>query len=134
MLLRNLFEGNKLVGKKGVYPLTAENLLRVGLALCTLLSIEKDKEKPTMCVNELNFLSMALSTGFMAGGGDVFTFEKRSDVYVKCEKLGQVDALVFNGLDPSDFKKLESILFSRYNMPRKEGEEIGSVWIGREKL
>lgn len=96
MLLRNLFEGNKLVGKKGVYPLTAENLLRVGLALCTLLSIEKDKEKPTMCVNELNFLSMALSTGFMAGGGDVFTFEKRSDVYVKCEKLGQVDALVFN--------------------------------------
>ncbi|ADO45132.1 conserved hypothetical protein [Hydrogenobacter thermophilus TK-6] len=134
MPLKSLFEENKLIGKRGVYPLTAENLLRTGLALCTLLKIEKQREKPAMCISELNFLSMALSVGFMVGGGEVYAFEKEADVCVRYEKVGNIDVLVFSGLEPLDFKKLESILFSRYNMPRKEGEEIGNIWIGREKL
>jgi hypothetical protein len=134
MLSERLFKENKMLGKRGIYPFTGENLFRVGLALCTLLSIDKEICKPTMCVSELNFLIMALSTGFMAGGGDVFVFEGQADVCVKYERDKELDILVFRGLEPLDFKKLESILFSRYNMPRKEGEEIGNIWTQREKL
>jgi hypothetical protein len=134
MLSERLFKENKMLGKRGIYPFTGENLFRVGLALCTLLSIDKEIHKPTMCVSELNFLIMALSTGFMAGGGDVFVFEGQADVCVKHERDKELDILVFRGLEPLDFKKLESILFSRYNMPRKEGEEIGNIWTQGEKL
>lgn len=134
MLSESLFKENKISGKRGVYPLTGENLFRVGLALCTLLSIDKEIHKPIMCVSELNFLIMALSTGFMAGGGDVFVFEEQADVCVRYERKEELDILVFEGLEPLDFKKLESILFSRYNMPRKEGEEIGNIWTQRERL
>ncbi len=134
MLSESLFKENKMLGKRGIYPFTGENLFRVGLALCTLLSIDKEIRKPTMCVSHLNFLIMALSTGFMAGGGDVFAFENKADVCVRYEKNEDLDVLVFEGLEPLDFKKLESILFSRYNMPRKEGEEIGNIWTQRERL
>jgi len=124
-----MFEEGKLVGRVGVYPLTAENLLRVGLALCTLLSIENPSEKPLIKVKELNFISMAIATGFMAGGGDVFVGEGNYHIGIEVEEQGDEAMVLFEGLSAQDFKKLEAILFSRYNMPKKEGAEIGRLWI-----
>jgi len=129
MLLKRLFDGNKLSGVVGQYPLTAENLFRVGLALCTYLLLEE--EKPTLGLNVLNFATMSLAVGFMAGGGDVFVGDGKVKVFY--ESLEE-DVLVFEGLEEVEFKKIESILFSRYNIPRKQGQEVGKLWIEGKRL
>ena len=130
MLLKRLFDGNKLSGVMGQYPLTAENLFRVGLALCTYLLLEGE-EKPTLGLNVLNFATMSLAVGFMAGGGDVFVGDGKVKVFY--ESLEE-DVLVFEGLEEVEFKKIESILFSRYNIPRKQGQEVGKLWIEGKRL
>jgi len=130
MLLRRMFEGNELSGTLGEYPLTAENLFRVGLALCAYLVMERELEKPTLGLSILNFATASLAVGFMAGGGDVFIGE--GDLRV-LYRFKEKHALVFEGLTDLELKKVESILFSRYNIPRKRGEEVGKIWIEGRK-
>ncbi|WP_448587195.1 hypothetical protein [Thermocrinis sp.] len=130
MLLRRMFEEGKLSGNLGEYPLTAENLFRVGLALCVYLIIERETEKPTLGLDELNFATMSLAVGFMAGGGDVLMGE--GNVKVSCI-FAEKYALVFEGLEDVEFKKIESILFSRYNISKKMGKEVGKLWIEGRK-
>jgi hypothetical protein len=43
------------------------------------------------------------------------------------------NALIFEGLEEIDLKKIESILFSRYNIPKKRGKEVGRLWIQEKK-
>ncbi|WP_448584331.1 hypothetical protein [Thermocrinis sp.] len=131
MLLRSMFEGNELSGTLGEYPLTAENLFRVGLALCTYLVIEREKEKPTLGLDILNFATIALAVGFMAGGGDVFIGEGDLKVLYRVKEK---HTLIFEGITDLELKKVESILFSRYNIPKKRGEEVGKLWIEGRKL
>lgn len=119
-----IFTQNKIVGIPGNYPLTAENLLRVGLALCTLLIIEKDLEKPTLSIEEANFLTLSLGVGFMNAGGDV-VLKGKGDINVKCLKSGENWELVFEPLSELEVKKLESMLFGRHPIPKRVGEEIG---------
>ncbi len=127
MRLNRLFKGNRIEGVMGLYPLTMENLLRVGLALCTILKIDRGIEKPTLCVDELNFLTMSISVGFMAGGGDVF-LDGEGDVRLVSSVESGRAYLEFKELNEDDTRKIEAIIFSRYNIPRKEGEEIGKLW------
>ena len=119
-----IFSGNKIVGVPGNYPLTAENLFRVGLALCTLLIIDKDIEKPTLSIYEPNFLTLSLAVGFMNAGGNV-SLKEEGDLRVKCSKEGENWIVVIEPLSELDVKKLESMLFGRYPIPKKVGEEIG---------
>lgn len=119
-----IFTQNKIVGIPGNYPLTAENLLRVGLALCTLLIIEKELEKPTLSIDEANFLTLSLGVGFMNAGGDV-VLKGKGDINVKCLKSGENWELVFEPLSELEVKKLESMLFGRHPIPKRVGEEIG---------
>ncbi|SHK37502.1 hypothetical protein [Thermocrinis minervae] len=127
MPLNKLFEGSSIRGTAGVYPLTAENLLRVGLALCILMVIEE--REPLMCVNELNFCTMSLAVGFMNGGGDVIVGTQDCSLNVIYKQEENFQELVFIGLSEEDKLKLESILYSRYNMPKKEGNQVGRLWI-----
>ncbi len=129
MLSKSLFDGKKLHGNMGDYPFTAESLFRIGLALCTYLVV-KGEEKPTLGVNVLDFATMSLAVGFMAGGGDVVVGEGSVSVIHREEE----NALIFEGLDDIDLKKIESILFSRYHIPRKRGKEVGKLWIQENKL
>ncbi len=116
-----MFEGNKLLGELGKYPLTVENLTRVGMALCTYLKIEEVRE-PTLKVDELNFLTLSLSVGFMACGGNVSL--KEGDLEVKTLKNGlQVS------LEPFKIKLVENILFGRAPIPRERGERVGKFLV-----
>ncbi|MEN3028758.1 MAG: hypothetical protein ABDH29_06040 [Aquificaceae bacterium] len=124
-----LFEGKSLWGKPGLYPFTPENLLRVGLALCVYLRINRGVEKPIMALEELNFLTLSLSAGFMAGSGDVYLGTKEGDIRVKTERKEEGTSLLIEGLEDYELRMVESIIFSRYNMPRAEGEEVGVIWI-----
>jgi hypothetical protein len=128
MLSKSLFDGKKLHGNLGDYPFTAESLFRIGLALCTYLVI-KGEEKPILGVNVLDFATMSLAVGFMAGGGDVVVGEGNISVIHREEE----NALIFEGLEEIDLKKIESILFSRYNIPKKRGKEVGRLWIQEKK-
>ncbi len=128
MLSKSLFEGNKLYGNLGDYPLTAESLFRIGLALCTYLAIEGE-QKPILGINLLDFATMSLAVGFMAGGGDVVMGKGKVSVVYREEE----NVLIFEGLEEIDLKKVESILFSRYNIPRKKGKEVGRLWIQERK-
>lgn len=128
MRLMRLFEGNCIRGKPGLYPLTAENLLRVGLALCTYMKLHKQMEKPEMSVESLNFLTLSVSVGFMAGGGNVLV-KKDGKLLLKDEMLGDEAVLRIEGMEDYELRMVESILFSRYNMPRAEGAEVGNIWI-----
>ena len=119
-----IFSQNKIVGIPGNYPLTAENLLRVGLALCTLLIIEKELQKPTLSIDEANFLTLSLGVGFMNAGGDV-VLKGEGDLRVRCLKRGENWELVFEPLSELEVKKLESMLFGRHPIPKRVGEEIG---------
>jgi len=119
-----IFSQNKIVGIPGNYPLTAENLLRVGLALCTLLIIEKELEKPSLSIDEANFLTLSLGVGFMNAGGDV-VLKGEGDLRVRCLKSGENWELIFEPLSELDVKKLESLLFGRHPIPKRVGEEIG---------
>ena len=119
-----IFSENRIVGIPGNYPLTAENLFRVGLALCTLLIIDKDIEKPTLSIDEPNFVTLSLAVGFMNAGGNV-NLKGGGDIKVKCIKEGENWEVVIEPLSELDVKKLESMLFGRHPIPKKVGEEIG---------
>ena len=119
-----IFSENKIVGVPGNYPLTAENLFRVGLALCTLLVIDKNIEKPTLSVDEPNFVTLSLAVGFMNAGGDV-SLKEEGDLKVRCIKEGESWKVIVEPLSELDVKKLESMLFGRHPIPKKVGEEIG---------
>ncbi|GAB6066643.1 hypothetical protein JCM9492_17390 [Aquifex pyrophilus] len=119
-----IFTGNRITGIPGNYPLTAENLFRVGLALCTFLIIDRDIEKPILSIDEPNFLTLSLSVGFMNGGGDVKVGE-RGDLKVETQK-GENYTLIITPLSETDVKKLESMLFGRTPIPKKTGSEIGN--------
>ncbi len=134
MQLNRLFKDNKLEGVLGIYPLTPENLMRVGLALCTLLKIEKECEKPTLSLDDINFLTMSLSVGFMYAGGDVVYGNSSANLFVRSSIDQDRGLIYFDDLNEEDLKKLEAILFSRYNIPKEEGEKIGKIWIRRERL
>ncbi|ADC89371.1 hypothetical protein Thal_0738 [Thermocrinis albus DSM 14484] len=127
MLSRRLFEGTTVRGIPGLYPLTMENLMRLGLALCALLRIEE--LEPVLVLEDLNFLTMSVAVGFMGGGGDVKVGEGEGRLFLRHRKEGEEDILIFEGLKEEDTRKLEMILFGRYNIPRKEGKEIGRLWI-----
>ncbi|RMH05675.1 MAG: hypothetical protein D6699_03115 [Aquificota bacterium] len=129
-----LFEGKGFSGVKGLYPFTAENLLRVGLALCTYIKVKREIERPALIIKDEDFIAFSLAVGFMAGGGDVVYGEGEGDVRLKlsCEGEG-VYRLEFDGLEEHEFLMVESILFSRYNMPRAEGEGVGRIWIQEKK-
>ena len=119
-----IFSENKIVGIPGNYPLTAENLFRVGLALCTLLIVDKDIEKPQLSLDELNFITLSLAVGFMNAGGDV-NLKGAGDLNVKCLRKGENWEVIVEPLNELDVKKLESMLFGRHPIPKKVGEEIG---------
>jgi hypothetical protein len=72
---------------------------------------------------------MSLAVGFMAGGGDVVVGEGNVSVVHREEE----NTLIFEGLEEIDLKKIESILFSRYNIPKKRGKEVGRLWIQEKK-
>ncbi|WP_461832048.1 hypothetical protein [Aquifex sp.] len=114
---------NKIRGVPGKYPLTAENLFRVGLALCTLFVIDKDIEKPVLSIDEPNFLTLSLSVGFMNGGGRVIT-KGSGDIFVRTSK-GEEYVIEITPLNERDVKKLESMLFGRAPIPKRTGEDIG---------
>ena len=134
MQLGKLFEKNYLTGRLGLYPFTPENLMRVGLALCVYLKIHKNLERPIMLIDELNFLTLSLGVGFMAGGGDLSCGSSEGDIKVRSEYEGDRARLIIANLQDYELKMVESILFSRYNMPRAEGEEVGKVWIQEKRL
>ncbi|MCS7262709.1 MAG: hypothetical protein N3C13_05805 [Aquificaceae bacterium] len=129
MLSKSLFEDKSLKGKPGLYPLTAESLLRVGLALCLYLKLHRQVERPKMALQELSFLTTALSAGFMAGGGDVHVGSSCGHISLRVEGEQDKTILTFQGLEDHELRMVESILFSRYNIPRAEGEEVGRIWI-----
>ncbi|MFN3870309.1 MAG: hypothetical protein ACK4MW_02345 [Aquificaceae bacterium] len=134
MPLERLFEEKSLIGKAGIYPFTSENLIRVGLALCTYLRLHREIPKPTMRIEELDFITLSLSVGFMAGGGDVYNGEEL-DANINIRLRLEEDKIKVNieGLEDYELKMVESILFSRYNMPRAEGEKIGRIWIQKKR-
>ncbi len=130
MPLERLFEGNYIKGKQlGWYPFTAENLLRVGLALCVYLKIHKEVDRPFMVLENLDFLTVSLSVGFMAGGGDVSVGGDQAHIKVRSSYGIDEIRLIIENMEDYELKMVESILFSRYNMPRAEGEEVGKIWI-----
>ncbi|QID32904.1 hypothetical protein [Pampinifervens florentissimum] len=133
MQSRKLFEGNYMQGKVGLFPFTPENLMRVGLALCTYLKINKSIERPKMRVDALNFLTLSVAVGFMTGGGDVY-MDEEGDIILRYVMEEGNARLWIENLQDYELKMVESILFSRYNMPRSEGEEVGSIWIPRNSL
>ncbi len=133
MQSRRLFEKNHIQGRVGLYPFTPENLVRLGLALCTYLKINKETEKPKMRVISLNFLTLSVAVGFMTGGGDVY-MHGEGDVILKDSVEEGNAKLWIENLQDHELKIVESILFSRYNMPRAEGEEVGSIWIQKDLL
>jgi len=118
-------EGGFLEAVPGEYPLTAENLFRVGLALATLLVLDEKAEEPTLSLDEPNFATLALAVGFMNAGGKVVVGGK-GDLSVKTQK-GERWRLLFEGLSERDVKKLESLLFGRYPIPKRTGEGIGKL-------
>lgn len=129
MQSKSLFEEKRLTGKPGIYPFTAEGLLRIGLALCTYLRLHRELEKPKMALQELNFLTASLSVGFMTGGGDVYVSSCEGHITIRIEREHGTTRLIVEGLEDHELRIVESLLFSRYNMPRVEGEEVGSIWI-----
>jgi len=117
-------EEGKIVGIPGNYPLTAENLFRVGLALCTLWILDKEVENPTLSIQEANFVTLALAVGFMNGGGNVVVGNDGDiEVSIKKEENWIIE---FSQLSEREIKKLESILFGRAPIPKRVGEEIGN--------
>ncbi|NPB06674.1 MAG: hypothetical protein GXO03_03600 [Aquificae bacterium] len=120
-----MFKENALEAVPGEYPLTAENLFRVGLALATLLILDRELERPVLGLDEPNFATLALATGFVNAGGDA-VFGKEGDLTVRTEK-GERWRLAFKELSERDVKKLESLLFGRYPIPKRTGRDIGQV-------
>ncbi|MCS7171092.1 MAG: hypothetical protein N3D14_00975 [Aquificaceae bacterium] len=124
-----LFKEKRLSGKLGVYPFTPESLIRIGLALCVYLKIQKGLQKPKMVLREFNFATLSVGVGFMAGGGDVYQEHQEGDLEIGVKSQGEEISLLMEKIEDHELKMVESILFSRYNMPRAEGEEVGRIWI-----
>lgn len=133
MQSRRLFERNCLRGRAGVYPMTAENLLRVGLALCAYLRVHRNSERPRISIGNLDFFTLSLGAGFIAGGGDIYWSNAEEDISIRVVQEGEEWLLYLHGLEEHELRMVESLLFSRYNMPRAEGEEVGRVWIRGSK-
>ncbi len=131
---RKLFDQGAIKGVPGEYPLTAENLFRVGLALSILLQIDRNIEKPVLSIDEPDFVTLALAVGFMNGGGFLRVGES-ADISLKCYREGEW-VVKIEGLSSDDFRKLEIILFGRSQMPRRTGEGIGRVesWTQEKRL
>ncbi len=123
--MRSMFEGNTIKGVPGLYPLTAENLFRIGLALSLLLQTDRDIERPVISIDQPDFVTLSLAVGFMNGGGLV-RVGGPADVEVSCDRGGEWVVRVEH-LSPDDIRKLEIILFGRAPMPRRTGQEIGRV-------
>ena len=118
-----IFENTVIKGIPGIYPLTAENLMRVGLALCTLLIIDRDIEKPTLSIDKPDFITLSLSVGFLNAGGNVVV-NSSGDIEVFCER-DEEWTIKFKGISETDVKKLEAMLFGRNPIPKRTGKEIG---------
>ncbi len=118
-----MFEKNTLRGVPGVYPLTAENLFRIGLALSALFQMEG--RRPVLSIDAPDFVTLSIAVGFMNGGGTVKVGEG-ADVYIYCER-GKEWVVTFGELSPEEVKRLEIILFGRAPIPRRTGGEIGRV-------
>jgi len=116
-------EKREIEGIPGNYPFTAENLFRVGLALCTLWIIDKEFEKPVLSIKEANFVTLSLAVGFMNAGGDVVLKEK-GDIELALLK-GNTWRLKISPFTDADLKKLESMLFGRYPIPKRASKDIG---------
>ncbi len=126
MIKQKVFEGNRIEGIKGVFPLTAENLLRVGLALSSLFGDLKREKK--ISVEDLNFVTFSLGAGFMAGGGTVI-IKGEAPVSVKVVEKSKT-VVIFEGLSHEEIKRLEGILFGRVQIPKEKGDQVGRVEYG----
>jgi len=133
-LTSRMFEDETLRGNPGEYPLTAENLFRVGLALGNLLIADRGIDKPILSIDKPDFVTLAVSVGFMNAGGFV-RVRGEADVHLVCKRSNLWEVKI-EGLFPDDFRKLEIILFGRTPIPKKKGEEIGRIetWTREMKL
>ncbi|MCS7307231.1 MAG: hypothetical protein NZ526_01630 [Aquificaceae bacterium] len=131
MQWKRLFENGCISGRLGVYPFTAENLFRVGVALCVYLKLEKGLERPKLSVLGTHFLTLSVAVGFMAGGGDVLLGFEGGDLSISRE--GEENLRV-EGLEEHELRLIESLLFGRHSLPRAEGEEVGRIWTREERL
>ncbi|MCS7277855.1 MAG: hypothetical protein NZ531_03300 [Aquificaceae bacterium] len=129
MQLKKLFEKNYLQGVPGIYPFTPENLMRIGLALCTYIKMQRNVEKPRLVAESIDFLTLCIGVGFMAGGGDMYSGGTEGDVRLRVEQGEDFKRVYLENIEDYEFRMIESILFSRYNMPRVAGEEVGNIWI-----
>lgn len=122
--MNKIFENNLIKGTLGTYPLTAENLFRVGLAIAMLL--EEKKIDMTMCACSTDFATLSVAIGFMNGGGEVL-INGCGAVCVKGRTSGGIFILEFEGLSYEDFNNIEIKLFGRNILKKKKGEEIGRI-------
>jgi hypothetical protein len=123
--MNKVFDGTALRGTPGLFPLTAENLFRVGLALSLLLRADRDVKRPVISIDRPDFVTLSIAVGFMNGGGAV-RVGGPAEVGILCEREREW-VVRFRGLSEADVKKLEIILFGRTPMPRRTGEDIGRV-------
>ncbi len=123
--MNKLFMNNTLRGEIGVYPLTAENLFRVGTAIAMVLE-EKGYVDMTMCLCSVDFATLSVAVGFMGGGGSVF-INGSASLCVKGRYDGEIYTLEIEGLSYEDFDKVERILFGRNILKRKKGKHIGKI-------
>ncbi|MDQ7081668.1 MAG: hypothetical protein Q9N34_00700 [Aquificota bacterium] len=122
--MNRIFDGTTLRGTPGLYPLTAENLFRVGLALSLLLQTDRCIEKPVLSLDHPDFVTLSIAVGFMNGGGTV-RVDGSGDLEIVCRRGKWVVSI--GGLSEADIRKLEIILFGRTPMPRRTGSAIGRV-------
>ncbi len=122
--VNRLFENNTLKGVLGTYPLTAENLFRVGLA--TALLLEEKKVDMSLCLYSFDFATLSVAVGFMNGGGQVVV-NGYGAVCLKSRFFEGIFMLEFEGLSYEDFDMIERKLFGRSMMQKKKGEEIGRI-------
>ncbi len=126
--MNKLFVNNTLRGEIGVYPLTAENLLRVGTAIAMVLE-EKGYVDMTMCLCSVDFATLSVAVGFMGGGGSVF-INGSASLCVKGRSEGDIYTLEIEGLSYEDFDKVERILLGRNILRKKKGKHIGKITYG----
>ncbi len=122
--MNRLFENNTLRGVPGAYPLTAENLFRIGLAMAILL--EEKKVDMTLCLCTMDFATLAIAVGFMNGGGQV-VINSCGTVCIKSRSSEGIFYVEFEGLSYEDFDLIERKLFGRNILQKKKGDDIGRI-------
>jgi len=122
--MNKVFEGTTIRGTPGLYPLTAENLFRIGLAISLLIQVDRE-EAPILSIDSPDFVTLSIAVGFMNGGGTV-RVGGSGGVGVVCER-GAEWVVHLEGISEEDIRKLEIILFGRTPMPRKTGSDIGRL-------